>query len=245
MKKEEVERLETGEHQEPPHAKPCELKHKDFEDFDLPIMADTTLHLDEDCGFDDDNPSHNCDCQFKEIFITLERDEVDYNLTDTLYKERNNLFLKSVPQGKYVTPSNKEICLDDTMSAKITTYYHAMPRNTCSGVPVLLNFTGTENFFTCIKQGEERILSVTMYDLNKLRCISADDTEKWSLVFFMTQCASGPFRFESALHSGWFISVDSNVMKLQRENPPNTFFYLIESEATKTIKHGNKFCRNV
>lgn len=149
-----------------------------------------------------------------------------------------------------------------------------MPRNTCSGVPVLLNFTGTENFFTCIKQGEERILSVTvsfhalticmltwksfklqlttfllslfqMYDLNKLRCISADDTEKWSLVFFMTQCASGPFRFESALHSGWFISVDSNVMKLQRENPPNTFFYLIESEATKTIKHGNKFGRNV
>ncbi|XP_055040767.2 uncharacterized protein [Misgurnus anguillicaudatus] len=243
MKQEEEESLETGGNQEPPNSKPCESKHKDFEDYDLPIitMADTILHLDVDCGFDNNNPLHNCDCQ--EILLTRGRDEVDCNFNQTLCKERNNLFLKSFLHGKYVTSSIKEICLEDTMSAKINIYYHAVPRKTRPGVPVLLNFTGTENFFACIKQGDERILSVTMYDLNKLRRISADDSEKWSLVFFMSQCLSGLYRFESALHSGWFIfSLDSNVMKLQRGNlcgdvPLNTFFSLIESETTKTISH--------
>lgn len=74
------------------------------------------------------------------------------------------------------------------------------------------------------------------YDISKLQLISADDSEKYSHVFFMSQSADGLCRFESAFHSGWFIqTMDSGDVNMQKENlpgylRPNTFFSLIKSE---------------
>lgn len=55
------------------------------------------------------------------------------------------------------------------ISAKISIYsYIITPIKKKTGVPVLLNFTDTDNFFTCTKQGEKMILilGVSFYSLS-------------------------------------------------------------------------------
>lgn len=53
----------------------------------------------------------------------------------------------------------KIVCI----SAKISVYsYIIVPIKKQLGVPVLLNFTATDNFFTCTKQGEQRILKLAV-----------------------------------------------------------------------------------
>ncbi|KAI7795036.1 interleukin-1 family member A [Triplophysa rosa] len=229
------EDLEIAGNQEPPHPQ--------FEDVNLlPVsMGDTSFLLDPD------DPSHNCDCQYNE----METDSAYSTAVVKLYAERKDLFLKSFLLGKYVCPSigpsGIQILLEDTMSAKISIYsYIIVPIKKQLGVPVLLNFTATDNFFTCTKQAEKRILTLASCDINKLQCISADDNEKWSLVFLMSKSAGGLYRFESALHSGWFIQImDSDMVNMQKGYlpgyvKPNTFFSLIESETTETIMRYKK-----
>lgn len=64
----------------------------------------------------------------------------------------------------------KIVCI----SAKISVYsYIILPIKKQPGVPVLLNFTATDNFFTCTKQGEQKILTlvVSFYTLHILHYI--------------------------------------------------------------------------
>lgn len=51
------------------------------------------------------------------------------------------------------------------VSAKITLYYYTVTME-CGGVPVVLNFSGTENFFCCTtKQGEDKKILTIMVGL--------------------------------------------------------------------------------
>ncbi|XP_051957792.1 uncharacterized protein LOC127626210 [Xyrauchen texanus] len=220
---------ETGGNQETPHPK-AEWEDQDIEDncfCDEDLLLES---IDDDHGSDPDSPScHNCD----------EKAEIAQNfaLIGRLYKElyeENNLFMKS-HKGKYVAPFCKQICVEDTMSATITIYHITKDFNK-SKVSVVLNFTGTDNFFSCTTQGEKKILTLTRFDKNKLHSISPDDTEKSCLVFYMSRSPSSLRRFESALYRGWFIqNVDSDNVKMQRCNSEtgndsiHTFFSVIKS----------------
>ncbi|KAA0707617.1 hypothetical protein E1301_Tti014754 [Triplophysa tibetana] len=207
-------------------------------------MTETSLTLVIARGCDPESPCHNCgrtDCQFNEVVVVPERAEIVFNgkLIMNKINERENLFLKSLLLNKYVTPWREQLSLGDTMSAKITIYYYKMnilDRN--SGSPVVLNFTGTNNFFCCTtKEGDnKKMLRVVCHDRSDLKNICADDPEKWSLVFYMSAAGDNNRRFESALHRGWFIHIQ-NVSGFEVEMkekmvhpPPPNFYFVIESQ---------------
>uniref|UniRef100_A0A8C2JX15 Interleukin-1 beta n=1 Tax=Cyprinus carpio TaxID=7962 RepID=A0A8C2JX15_CYPCA len=154
-------------------------------------------------------------------------------------REQNNVFIKSFLMEKYVTPENQHMLLKDTMSAKITLYYYTITTD-CEGVPVVLNFSGTENFFCCTtKQGEDKkILTVMNHNKKDLKRICPDDREKWSLVFYMSCGRDNLRRFESALYRGWFIytqRVDDREVDMQKEDQfdskqDSAFSFIILSE---------------
>ncbi|XP_051528857.1 uncharacterized protein LOC127426226 isoform X2 [Myxocyprinus asiaticus] len=148
------EDLETVGHQETPHPK-AEWEDTDIEDNCFSDEELLLVSMVDDQGSDSDSPScHSCDFQFNKAVDMSEKAEIAQNfawigqLCKELYKE-NNLFLKSF-EGKYVAPFYKQICVEDTMSATITIYH--ITKDIKSRVSVVLNFTGTDNFFSCTKQ---------------------------------------------------------------------------------------------
>ncbi|XP_026077261.1 uncharacterized protein LOC113055294 [Carassius auratus] len=189
----------------------------------LVSMDDTRFSMVIARGGDPDNPCNCCggmNCQFNEVVVLPARAEITHNSSRILkqFREKHNVILKSFLIGKYVTPQNQQMCLSDTMSANITLYYYTATIPGIKGVPVLLNFTDTENFFCCTtKQGEDKkFLTIVSHSKNDLKSICPDDLDKWSLVFYMTSGKDNLRNFESALYKGWFIysqSVDEVNMK--------------------------------
>ncbi|RXN26548.1 interleukin beta [Labeo rohita] len=143
-------------------------------------------------------------------------------------REQKNLYLKSFIMKQYVTPDNQHMLLKDTMSAKITLYYYAdnMGRN---GVPVVLNFTGTENFFCCTtKQDEDKkMLKLVTYDRTKI--MACEDDEKSSLIFYMVQKYDGLRYFESVRYRGWYIhTINENAVKMEEGNSSASCSFVLE-----------------
>ncbi|KTF80793.1 hypothetical protein cypCar_00012875, partial [Cyprinus carpio] len=234
-----IEDTEIGGHQEPSDAQ-AEGEEKDIEDdcFGdddlLHSLANMSLNLVVDQDSDADNPFCNCDRQFKESVIKSEKADISYISAQIwkVIKEQKSLFLKTREGCKYVASRQNEICLESTMSAKITifqgTFRGMVTNDSESGVPIVLNFTGTDNFLSCTSKGEEKILTVKTYDRKK---ISADDPEKSSLIFYMSQKRDGLRYFESALYRGWFIHTINDIgVKMQRGNNAPSSCFVIERE---------------
>ncbi|XP_073682344.1 interleukin-1 family member A [Garra rufa] len=210
----------------------------------LVSMADTSFNMVVARGCDPDSPCNSCggmNCQFNEVVVLPVTAEITFNSTKILrqVKEQKNLFLKSFVMKKYVTPDNEHMFLRDTMSAKITLYYYTVSVE-CEGVPVVLNFTGTENFFCCTtKQGEDKkMLTLVSQNKRELKNICPDDQDKWSLVFYMSCGRDNLRRFESALYRGWFIytqNVDNREVDMHKEDQydskqDSAFSFIILSE---------------
>ncbi|ROI16212.1 hypothetical protein DPX16_12330, partial [Anabarilius grahami] len=205
-------------------------------------MADTSFSMVVARGSDPDNPCSDCgktNCQFNEVVVLPAKAEITSSSSKNLepYKEIN-LFIKSFMGEKYVSSNlpKHRICLNNTMSEPITIYYYAQKHY--PGCPVVLNFTNTENFFSCTtKQDNTKILTVVQCRKTDLKKICPDDPQKWSLVFYMSTGGDNIRRFESALHRGWFIytknvekcEVDVNTDGQSDYNVSNTFFIIIQS----------------
>lgn len=236
------EDLHPEGHKEQPHPEPDWEEYIKDDNVFFVSMTETSLTLVIARGCDPESPCHNCgrtDCQFNEVVVMPERAEIVFNgaLIVNQVKERNNLFLKSFIINRYITPWKEQLLLRDTMSAKITIYYYKMNvLDGTSGLPVVLNFTGTNNFFCCTtKEGDnKKILRVVCHDRSDLKNICADDPEKWSLVFYMSSTLDNLRRFESALHRGWFIyiqNVNSDEVEMQMQSEPSyNFYFVIESQ---------------
>ncbi|XP_077059821.1 uncharacterized protein LOC143711765 [Siphateles boraxobius] len=235
--------LEAYGSQEPSPSQPEweDIEDDSFDDENLLIvsMADTSFSLVLARGCDPDNPCNNCgktNCKFNEVVVLPAKAEVTSGSPRKLRQlnQKDNLYIKSFFKEKYVTPYNHQICLDNTMSAPITIYYYKITTDS-PGIPVVLNFTNTNNFFSCTtKQGvETKILTVMQYKKHDLKTICADDPEKWSLVFYMFCGGDDLRRFESALYRGWFIytkNVDQVDMQRDEQFYSKTFFIIIHSE---------------
>ncbi|KAL1265887.1 hypothetical protein QQF64_003914 [Cirrhinus molitorella] len=207
-------------------------------------MADTSFSMVVARGCDPDSPCNSCggiNCQFNEVVVLPVTAKITCNSLRILkqVREKKNLFLKSFFMKKYVTPGNHHMFLRDTMSAKITLYYYTGSMDS-KGVPVVLNFTGTENFFCCTtKQGEDKkMLTLVSHNKKDLKNICPDDQEKWSLVFYMSGGGDNLRRFESALYGGWFIytqNTDNRALDMQKEDQfdskqDSAFSFIILSE---------------
>ncbi|XP_033842803.1 interleukin-1 family member A [Periophthalmus magnuspinnatus] len=94
----------------------------------------------------------------------------------------------------------------------ITIYYYKSDRYGPSsevklrGMPVVLNFSGSNCFLKCSQDEENRVqLCVEICEKQKLKNISRRDRQALAFVFYMKSERTGETTFESALHTGWFI----------------------------------------
>ncbi|KAM9397284.1 uncharacterized protein ACWYII_032624 isoform 4-T4 [Salvelinus alpinus] len=116
---------------------------------------------------------------------------------------------------------------------KITIYHY---KSDCvdgefRGVPVVLNFTSSNCFLKCVKDGERVSLCVEACDQHRLKSIRKDDEEIQAFVFYMKAEMSKQRRFESAYCQGWFIHT-SNETKVDLGKPQGltgdqSFFFVI------------------
>ncbi|KAK2874145.1 hypothetical protein QQF64_003915 [Cirrhinus molitorella] len=234
-----MEDTEMGGHHEPSQPQP-EREEKDIEDdcFSdddmLYSLANMSLNLFDDQYSDADNPFCSCDIESDECVITPEKADITYISAQIwkAIKEQTNLSLKALKECKYVAPKQNELCLENTKSAKITIFhgiFHGMVTNNCeSGVPVVLNFTGTDNFLCCTIDEGKKVLTVKTYDRKN---ISANDPEKSSLIFYMSQKCDGLRYFESVLYRGWYIhTVNDNIVKMGQGNNSSSSCFVLERD---------------
>ncbi|XP_028999571.1 uncharacterized protein LOC114851881 [Betta splendens] len=135
-----------------------------------------------------------------------------------------------VPRGSYKQETHTTASIENTAShqylralccgsvlyaspnpEKITIYHYksSFVDSTFRGMPVVLNFTDTNLFLRCCKDGERASLQLETYEKQKLRQIAKSDERALSFVFYMKSDNLKLTKFESALHSGWFIQIVS------------------------------------
>ncbi|ROI16213.1 hypothetical protein DPX16_12331 [Anabarilius grahami] len=217
----------------------CVMKRKMIVRFSLTMLIEEDFEMDGHQELSHPQPELEDEDICNEIAVMPEQADLAFiSAIGRLIKEHDNLYLKSKQKCMYITSEENQICLEDTMSAKITIFQCMATTDTKSGVPVVLNFTGTDNFFCCTDEGGEIILKVTRYDKRKLNN-PGDDQEKLAHVFYMSREPGGLLHFESAHHRGWFIhTVDGNAVKMQRGKlTSSNCFVLIETDTTKIIQY--------
>ncbi|XP_029987070.1 uncharacterized protein LOC115417202 [Sphaeramia orbicularis] len=131
----------------------------------------------------------------------------------------------------------RSLCLQKTVYASpnpemITIYYYKSDFKKFRGIPVVLNFTGSDCFLKCSKEEERILLQVEVCEKQKLQKISKSDEGTLSFVFYMKGDRTDDRTFESALHLGWFIQIvntDSvEVTEKERPEEDNHFRVIIQ-----------------
>ncbi|XP_074522608.1 uncharacterized protein LOC141787826 [Halichoeres trimaculatus] len=145
-------------------------------------------------------------------------------------EKQANYSIRHAPSNQYL----RGLCSQNIVYAspnpeKITIYSY---KSTCfswfpKGKAVVLNFTGSNCFLRCCKEGERVLLRVEMCEKQRLKQISKTDVNTLSFVFFM-KADSSHKRFESALHRGWFIQIDNSqsVMMAERDGGSEEHLFL-------------------
>ncbi|XP_051768115.1 uncharacterized protein LOC127522327 [Ctenopharyngodon idella] len=240
MAAEIVHQLSPGKTEEHESEDTCGMKRKMIVRFTLTMLSEENVELDGHQELSHPQPElEDIEDIFNEtVVMPVQADFAFISAVGRMIKEHDNLFLKSHQKCKYITSERNQIHLADTMSAKITIFQCMATKDTEPGVPVVLNFTDTDNFFCCTNEGGEINLKVTRYDKTKLH-ISGDDQEKLAHVFYMSRTPDGLRHFESALHRGWFIhTVEGNAVKMQRGKLTSSIcFVLIETDTTKIVQY--------
>ncbi|XP_048090627.1 interleukin-1 family member A isoform X2 [Alosa alosa] len=178
----------------------------------------------EDCG--------GTDCNLDEVVMTSRRVSlVARGISDFLHdKIQENIALEGLLSRLYVNPVGDQTRLK-TNPAKITIYYYQSNHvdGSSKGVPVVLNFSGTDKFIRCSRHPDslEAIINVTPYEKSKLKCISKEDHESLAFVFYMKGGRARERIFESAHCEGFFIHSNNRAITATRQNMDDTFYFII------------------
>ncbi|KPP70803.1 hypothetical protein Z043_110336 [Scleropages formosus] len=114
--------------------------------------------------------------------------------------------------------------------AKITIYYYKsdIVDGEFKGVPVVLNFSGTDCFLKCTDSDGKAVLSIENCEKSKLRSISTKDKDILAFVFYMKASQPDARHFESANCPGWCLSAKKEEVGVEpfiKED--ESFFFLI------------------
>ncbi|XP_045554259.1 uncharacterized protein [Salmo salar] len=207
-------------------------------------MTNTRISVVRGRGCGDGSSCHNCgksDCNFNEVVMVAESSKVTLvsrgmgNLEKV--QQLDNIFIENYLYRTYLRRKHtRRMWSIPSLSPtpeKITIYHY---KSDCvdgefRGVPVVLNFTSSNCFLKCVKDGERVSLCVEACDKHRLKSIRKDDEEIQAFVFYMKAEMSKQRRFESAYCQGWFIRT-SNETKVDLGKPQGmtgdqSFFFVI------------------
>uniref|UniRef100_A0AAR2LBV8 Interleukin-1 n=1 Tax=Pygocentrus nattereri TaxID=42514 RepID=A0AAR2LBV8_PYGNA len=194
----------------------------------LVSMNETSVAVLSGRGCDPENPCNNCgshECNLSEVVVAAQMCEVT-----SVARQ----YIKKFGEQKHwisLVRSNPD---HTSLSAEITIYYYIsniLP-DLGRGVPVVLNFTDSNNFLNCTCEDGKVVLKIECCgDKSQLKKICKDDEETWPFVFYMTTAKDSTQHFESAAHRGWFIQTKQANIPVDMENRPEqmkkSFHFLI------------------
>uniref|UniRef100_A0A3B3C240 Interleukin-1 n=1 Tax=Oryzias melastigma TaxID=30732 RepID=A0A3B3C240_ORYME len=155
-------------------------------------------------------------CAVEEIVLVAESSNVTLvPRGDGMFRleKLSEVFIEHKPSHRYL----KRICSKTGLYTspnpeKVTIYYYKsnIMEKTYRGMPVALNFTNSNCFLKCCKEGEDVVLQIETYEKSSLRQISKSDDNALAFVFYMKADRTKLRKFESALYEGWFICVQES-----------------------------------
>ncbi|XP_031414740.1 uncharacterized protein cltrn [Clupea harengus] len=203
-------------------------------------MLDTSMSVVRGRGCEHGKTCKDCggtDCNLDEVVMMSKKVSlVSKEIPDFLHdKVQENMALESLMTHMFVNPSGNQTTLKPKL-AKITIYYYQSDHvdGRFKGVPVVLNFSGTDKFLRCCRHPDcqEATVSVMPYEKSKLKCISKEDDESFPFVFYMKEEQSKERIFESAHCENWFIhSTENRLMLKPQKQLDDSFYFLIRGKA--------------
>ncbi|KAK5874192.1 hypothetical protein PBY51_019163 [Eleginops maclovinus] len=179
-------------------------------------MSKTSISVVRGRGCESGSPCQGCHgtgCTFNDVVMVSESSKV------VLVSRGGGSFrqLKSLKTPIEHVPSRhylKRLCSEGNLFASpnpedMTIYIYKSTSLEDKGMPVVLNFSKTISFLRCCKNGERVFLQVEKCEKQKLKKISMNDECTLSFLFYMNTDQTKQRRFESALHGGWFIQINT------------------------------------
>ncbi|XP_070684721.1 uncharacterized protein [Pempheris klunzingeri] len=180
-------------------------------------MTKTSISVVRGRGCDTGSSCQGCygtGCTFNDVVVVTESSTVTLvprggGSGPSFRQEKTlNVSIEHVASHKYL----KGLCVQRTIFTSpnpemITIYsYKSNFLDRCfRGMPVVLNFTESNCFLKCCKEGETVLLQVETCEKQRLKQISKKDESTMSFIFYMKADRSKQRTFESAVHRGWFI----------------------------------------
>uniref|UniRef100_A0A8C4I0X5 Interleukin-1 beta n=2 Tax=Dicentrarchus labrax TaxID=13489 RepID=A0A8C4I0X5_DICLA len=177
-------------------------------------MTKTSISVVRGRGCDVGSPCQGCHgtgCTFNDVVVTAETSTVTLVPRGSFKQEKPSIVsIENVATHKYI----RSLCSQKTVYAspnpeRITIYSYKsnVVEKFFRGMPVVLNFTESNCFLRCCKEGGQVLLKVETCEKQRLKQISKSDESTLSFVFYMKADRSKQRRFESAVHLGWFIHI--------------------------------------
>ncbi|XP_061596744.1 uncharacterized protein LOC133460187 [Cololabis saira] len=205
-------------------------------------MTKTSISLLRGRGCDTQNPCeacHGAGCAINEIVVVTESSTVTLvprgsgSISFTQLKLSEALIRNELTHRYLRGISEKELCSSPNPE-KITIYYYKSNslQRPYRGMPVVLNFTESNCFIRCCKNGDKVLLQLEACEKQKLRQISQSDKNALAFVFYMKSDQTNQRKFESALHQGWFMRIiHTDLVEMEtldggREDP--SFLFVIQ-----------------
>ncbi|XP_058238164.1 uncharacterized protein LOC131347798 [Hemibagrus wyckioides] len=131
------------------------------------------------------------------------------------YAEKRQVQIQSLGQT-IISPDSfprRKTCLNNSNNSKpdrmIISYYKTNIEG-LNGQPVVLNFSGSNQFLKCADKNGKAVLTLENVEDDKLKTICKNDKTTWPFVFLLSCTKDNLRHFESAACSGWYIHTGSN-----------------------------------
>ncbi|KAJ4947924.1 hypothetical protein JOQ06_009953 [Pogonophryne albipinna] len=185
------------------------------EDLLIISMKKTSISVVRGRGCDSGSPCQGCHgtgCTFNDVVMVSESSKVVLvSRGGGTFRQLKSLktAIEHVPSHRYL----KRLCSQRLFASpnpeEMTIYLYKSTSLLDRGMPVVLNFSKSNCFLRCCKEGEHVFLQVEMCEKKKLKKISMNDETTLSFLFYMRADHTRQRRFESALHGGWFIQINT------------------------------------
>ncbi|KAM9367007.1 uncharacterized protein ABDE67_005761 [Symphorus nematophorus] len=180
-------------------------------------MTKTSISVVSGRGCDDESSCQGCHgtgCTLNDVVVVSETTEVTLiSRGSGSFKQQKkaNVAIEHVATHRYLRGlCSQRAVYTSPNPEKITIYSYksSITDRREQGIPVVLNFTGSNCFLRCCRDGDKVALQVETCEKQRLKRISTSDESALSFVFYMrAEDRSKHRKFESALHLGWFIQI--------------------------------------
>ncbi|KAK9542986.1 hypothetical protein VZT92_000803 [Zoarces viviparus] len=204
-------------------------------------MKKTSISVVSGRGCDSGSPCQGCHgtgCIFNDVVMVSESSKVTLvargggsfsqlkSLNTPIEHLATHQYLRGLCSEKtiYASPNPEEMTIY---------YYKSTSLFSFKGQAVVLNFSKSNCFLRCCKEGNRVFLQVETCEKQRLKKISKSDEGALSFVFYMKNEGTKQRKFESALYGGWFIQIDTNnsveAATQDRMTDEESFLFIIQT----------------